>query len=61
MPTVPIYVTTPFKNWIKTGLVERYIGASVMQQLAELTALKLTHLLGRPILAFHQHFVDALL
>jgi len=60
VPAVPIDLAIAFENRIKPGLVERHVCPGVAEQLGKLAALILQHYGGRPVLAFHQHFKDAL-
>jgi hypothetical protein len=60
MPAVPIDIAIPFENYVKPGFIEWHGCLGVPEQLCELAALKFKHLFRRPILAFHQHFINAL-
>ena len=60
IPAAPVYVTISIENNIKPRFIEWDGCLCMPQQLRELTALKFKHLRWRPVLAFHQHFKDAL-
>ena len=60
VPAVPINLAAFLEYRIKPRFVEWHCCLCMVKQLRKLAALEFKHLFGRPVLTFHQHFVNAL-
>ena len=58
LPAVPVNFTSPGENRVQPRLIERDVFSCVFKELRKLAALVFKELLGRPVLAFEQHFVE---